>query len=188
MNLRKNRKAIHWVFGALFILFWALSGQAKAWDSNVANCTSSQLPLSTTMVGKVASSLPVGAVIPGSDVNTTVQINCAAASDADTLGCDGGGGWALTTVSFSPAATAIANTYTYPGLNAGVGFQALGRDGIPLPVVKGGAFIVNPDRPVDGLQTAYVRYRLVKIADTVAAGTSPTPASTWPAIKLNMPT
>lgn len=174
----KNRKSRSgWVLFVLSCLLLLGSGAAQA-NGPYNHCTSSQLPMSTTIQAKSWSALPVGSPIPGSDVNTSIQINCSAASDADTVGCIGGGGWALTTIAVTLSSTSVANTYTYPGLNAGVGFQALGQDGLPLPLqtIAGNFFIINPNRPVDGLQTAYVRFRLVKIAPTVAEGTSSTPA------------
>ncbi len=174
---RKNR--FYWALFALSCLLLLETGAAQAADTSYGNCTSPQLPLSTTIQAKSWSALPIGSPIPGSDVSTSIQINCSAASDADTAGCIGGGGWALTTIATTLGATSVANTYTYPGLNAGVGFQALGEDGLPVPIQgglgAGGFFIINPERPVDGPQTAHVRFRLVKIAPTVTEGQSTTP-------------
>ncbi len=169
----------YWMLWVLLLVLLLASGGAKAADGRYNNCSSPQLPMGTMIEAKSWSALPVGSPIPGSDVNTTIQITCAAASDADTAGCIGGGGWALTANSFTPGETSLTNTYTYPGLNAGVGFQALGEDGLPLPMQYGQQnarfFILNPERPVDGPQTAHIRFRLVKTAATVTEGTSPTP-------------
>lgn len=178
-SVMSQKSCFYGVLFALTGLLLLVSGTAQAADGRYNNCSSPQLPASTTIQAKSWSALPIGSPIPGADVNTTIQITCAAASDADTAGCIGGGGWALTANSFTPGETSLTNTYTYPGLNAGVGFQALGEDGLPLPMQYGQQnarfFILNPERPVDGPQTAHIRFRLVKTAATVTEGTSPIP-------------
>jgi type 1 fimbria pilin len=176
-----KKQRIAWWRGLfhLGLCLWGLAAGTAYASSPYNHCTSGQLPLSNSIEVKSSSNLPVGSPIPGSDFNVPLQINCSTASDADTAGCEGGGGWSLTAFA-TPGETAYANTYTYPGLNEGIGFQALGSDGLPLPAVPGSYntrfFVLSPGRPVDGTQSVAIRFRLVKIAPTVTEGVASSPA------------
>jgi type 1 fimbria pilin len=174
LDRKNNQHLIAWIFSCLMSLF---SVSANAWDQPHDNCSTAELPTRLGFQAKSWSALPIGSVIPGSDNSTSLHIQCSSKSDADT-GCEGGGGWSLAGRGFSINATQFANTYTYAGLNDGIGFQFLGSDGTPVPILYQGAtavFIISPDTPVDGLQAVTLRYRLIKIKPVVAEGTTMTP-------------
>jgi type 1 fimbria pilin len=135
-------------------------------------CSSPALPLVITRSLSILNSLPKGAVVPGSVVDVPVSITCPSDALAVTNGCTNGGGWGLTALNPTPV-SGMANTYSYPSLNPGLGYQILSDDGIPqvLNTDSDGAsfFHMNNTPPVAGTQIAKVRMRFVKTADTVDA-------------------
>ncbi|WP_157699349.1 fimbrial protein [Pseudomonas sp. M30-35] len=112
----------------------------------------------------------MGAVIPGSDASTVVNIHCTDAWDDNQAYCAGGGGFALSPVGGAlPMETMVPGVYTYAGMPSGVGYQFLDGGGQPLPLDK----TSRHDTGVairTGDQSVPIHFRMVKTSNDLTSG------------------
>lgn len=156
------------LFSALWALFMLL--MAPAAHAGYNNCTSQQLPYAASIASNIPSSLAGGAVVNGSTLAMTIDINCPPSwSDSEGTNCYRSNNWALVPASGSIATTAVPNVYRQAGMPAGLGYQVLGAAGQPLPLDPNSR--VNTGvRIQTGLQSIPLRVRVVKLDNSVTAG------------------
>ncbi len=135
------------------------------------NCSSSQVPWAATVIDNVPSSLPLGSPISGSDVSTSITINCSSNwSVGEGTTCAGGhSNWAIHTIA-ATVTTAYPDVYRTSTMPTGIGFQFLDAAGKPFPLDTSNRHNTGVGIRT-GNQTVPVRFRLVKVGSTVSSGT-----------------
>lgn len=167
MSYQHIKKSLNILLGMGLVMLSTLNTANATFD----NCTTSQLPFSNIMIANVASELPIGSVIPGSEISASVNISCNTLwSQTEGTSCSGSPNWGVHDNDGKKAVnTNIANVYSLPGMPAGVGYQFLDGMYNPLPIDatgrhNTGVFIRT------GLQTVPIIFRMVKVAKTVGEG------------------
>jgi len=153
---------------SVLAMLLALFAAPVAHASN-GNCTSAQLPWRGAIVNNVQRSQAPGTPVNGTDISNAVTIDCGANwSVGEGLLCQGQPNWIIRTVTGS-VESAFPGVYTYGGMPAGIGYQLLDDAGQPLPMVQ--TYFHDAGVPIrTGNQTIPIHLRLVKLDDSVAAG------------------
>lgn len=152
----------------------------SAQDDDHNNCASSQLPWRMTMAARLVDTLPIGSVIPGSQAERVIDINCDEGwFTTDTeMTCIDGPNWAFHTVSGAQIQeTSVPGVFTFGGLPDYLGYQFLDAGGQPLPLDASNRHNTGV-RITTGQQSVLASFRLVKLSNTLPASGSPQLAMT----------
>ncbi|MDM0045759.1 hypothetical protein QTH91_14815 [Variovorax dokdonensis] len=151
---------------ALFLLLAAPVAHATA-----DNCSSGQLPFSASVTNSITSTQVAGESANGSTTPVSITINCTSNWSAEEgTTCLNNTKWSLSPSAGNVTTTAFPNVFRIPNMPAGLGIQVFTGGGT--------AAALNANRRIDtgvplqtGAQTLPLQVRIVKLDDSVAAGT-----------------